>query len=112
MRIVDEEDWELVSDNPRTGCITWRKCKHTPQGFVWTYKYDYYCDETVETNLQQRNMAMRGWKGDMHHVAAIPAGMAFNGYFAEALAQHDETSMKKWLNDPDNRGFRTKEGTL
>jgi hypothetical protein len=120
MRIRDEDDWELVSDkrtgkSPRgydIGCLTWRKAYHTPDGIRWKYKYQHYCDDTVEVNMLQRNIAQKGWKGDIHHVAAIPAGMAFNGYLAEAFAEHDDKAVAKWLNDPDNRAFRTKEGTI
>jgi len=50
------------------------------------------------------------WKGDMHHVASIPMAL-FYQMKAEGKLD-DEAYMKRWLNDPDNRAFRTRPGEV
>ena len=50
------------------------------------------------------------WKGDMHHVASIPMAL-FYQLKAEGKLE-DEAYMKRWLNDPDNRAFRTRPGEV
>ena len=50
------------------------------------------------------------WKGDMHHVASIPMAL-FYQMKAEGKLE-DQAYMKRWLNDPDNRAFRTRPGEV
>lgn len=50
------------------------------------------------------------WKGDMHLVARIPNVLYFK-MVKSGMAQ-DEGAMKRWLNDPDNRIFRTRPGKV
>lgn len=63
-------------------------------------------DAALEQNLKRRNNQTRldRW-GDGKIVASIP-----NTIYAELLASgkyKDEAYMKRWLNDPDNRKYRT-----
>ena len=50
------------------------------------------------------------WKGDMHHVASIPMAL-FYQMKAEGKLD-DQAYMKRWLNSPDNRAFRTRPGEV
>jgi hypothetical protein len=50
------------------------------------------------------------WKGDMHHIASIPMAL-FYQMKAEGKLD-DQAYMKRWLNDPDNRAFRTRPGEV
>ena len=50
------------------------------------------------------------WKGDMHHIASIPMAL-FYQMKAEGKLE-DQAYMKRWLNDPDNRAFRTRPGEV
>ena len=50
------------------------------------------------------------WKGDMHHVASIPMAL-FYQMKAEGKLD-DEAYMKRWLNSPENRFFRTRPGKV
>ena len=60
--------------------------------------------------LQARTDERAGWKGNWHRVAAIPLSLYF------ALKQKgitkDRKALRKWLNDPDNRLFRTRTGRV
>jgi hypothetical protein len=50
------------------------------------------------------------WKGDMHHVASIPMAL-FYQMKAEGKLD-DQAYMKRWLNSPENRAFRTRPGEV
>ena len=50
------------------------------------------------------------WNGDMHHVASIPMALYYQMKAEGKL--DDQAYMKRWLNDPDNRFFRVKEGQV
>ena len=51
-----------------------------------------------------------GWKGDMHRVASIP--MNIYAELARKGIADDEKALRRWLNDPDNRVFRTRPGKV
>jgi hypothetical protein len=64
----------------------------------------------VERSVAEAIDAPSGWKGDWHKVASIP-----NVVLMELEKQgilNDPPRFKKWLNDRDNRFFRTREGHL
>jgi|DEB0MinimDraft_3_1074331.scaffolds.fasta_scaffold51135_2 hypothetical protein len=50
------------------------------------------------------------WKGDMHRVASIPMSIFYDLQRKGIL--NDPAAMKRWLNDPDNRVFRTRPGQV
>lgn len=50
------------------------------------------------------------WKGDLHRVASIPMSVYYDLKAKGIL--NDPSAMKKWLNDPDNRVFRTRPGAV
>jgi len=88
---------------------------------IWHYDADK--DEAVietifdTSNLVETNKAMfnavderANWKGDMHLVASIPMEL-FMKWKSEGKLD-DQAFLKKWLNDPDNRLFRTRTGEV
>lgn len=66
----------------------------------------------VEENKAQFNQMDEHstWKGDMHRVASIPISLYYD-LKAKGIAD-DPARMKAWLNDPDNRFFRTRPGRV
>lgn len=48
------------------------------------------------------------WKDNFNHVADIP--LIFLQIHPELM--YDNKALKKWLNDPDNRAWRTRPGRL
>lgn len=50
------------------------------------------------------------WKGDQHHVASIPMSV-FMELKRKGIVD-DEAAFKRWLNDRDNRVFRTRPGVV
>ena len=64
-----------------------------------------------ESNSRFRNMTDKRTKwGDMARVASIPLNVYYD--LKRRGIADDPKAMKKWLNDPDNRVFRTREGTV
>lgn len=66
--------------------------------------------DVVESNKSAFNSAETGWKGDMHKVASIPLNVYFD--LKEKGILDDQNALRAWLNDPDNRYFRTKPGRV
>jgi len=50
------------------------------------------------------------WNGDMHHVASIPMSLYYQLKADGKL--DDQAYMRRFLNDPDNRVFRTRPGAV
>lgn len=50
------------------------------------------------------------WKGEMERVASIPMNI-YSELVRKGIAD-DEKALRKWLDDPDNRVFRTRPGSL
>lgn len=106
--IVRDGDWTLYSSDIRAGKYVWMR--RNPDGSITT-RTDTHCDAIVDTNKAQRNLSQKGWKGDWHMIASIPKTVAFNA-IVEAHSQGDDAYVSKWLNDSDNRAWRTKEGRV
>jgi len=105
---IREGDWTLIGSDLKMGRFTW--AMQNPDGST-TYRTDYTVDHAVETNLVQRNLAQKGWKGDYHHIASVPLGL-FHKELATAQSMGDDKFVSKWLNSSDNRAWRTKSGSV
>lgn len=101
-------DWWLVDHDVKLGRTVWA---HENGDGSTTYRTDYAVQPTVDLNTAQRNMARKDWAGDYHHVASIPLNVYWD-QLAEASKQGDDKFISKWLNDGDNRAWRTKEGRV
>lgn len=70
----------------------------------------------VEANRELHKNANGRFKGEMHRVASIPLvvlqELAKQGIITMAGRVLDQARFKKWLNDPDNRAFRTRAGRI
>lgn len=93
--------------------------------FLGITEYFYYDDDTgecrieqvqdtnqiVQQNLAQRNLTDKNTKwGEWSKVATIPISVWAD--LNQKGIVKDPAAFKKWLNDPDNRFFRTREGRL
>lgn len=107
MRVTDG-DWVLYDYDFQTGRQVWRL--ENPDGST-TFRTDYPVQDTIDVNKAQRNLARNDWKGDYHHVASIPLNV-FYDQIAEAHSHGDDKYVSRWLNDSDNRAWRTKDGRV
>lgn len=84
------------------------------------FSFDSDSDEvTIRTEQQvapivsiNRELAKdtKGWKGELHRVASIPLNLFHQ--LEQTGITRDVSAFRKWLNDPDNRFFRTKPGRV
>ena len=107
MRITDG-DWTLFDHDFKLKRTVW--VRSNPDGSQ-TFRTDYAVDGTIEANRDMRNAAEKGWKGDWHKVASIPLNV-FHDRLAEASRQGDDAYISRFLNDSDNRAWRSKEGRV
>ena len=105
---IRDGEWTLFDHDVKLGRTVW--ARHNDDGST-TFRTDYRVDPTIDINTAQRNLAQPGWKGDYHHVASIPLNI-FYDQLAEASRQGDDKYISKWLNDSDQRAWRTKDGTV
>jgi hypothetical protein len=88
---------------------------HNDDAGSYTIEETQDVTDLVEQNRAQYNSVdeRAGWKGNMHRVASIPLVTFFDlwkkGYFRGNKLSKDD---KRWLNDSENRFFRTRPGTL
>jgi hypothetical protein len=106
-RIYDG-DWYLFDHDEKLGRTVW--ARENGDGTT-TFRTDYRVDPTIEANTAMRNMVDGGWKGDWHKVASIPLNI-FHDQLAEASRQDDHRFISNWLNNSDNRAWRSKEGKV
>lgn len=89
-------------------------------GIVTSFQYDADSDEAIiqktqdvsgiiEANKAEFNAAPERW-GDMTKVGSIPLSVYYE-LERKGILQ-DQVALAKWLNDPDNRAFRTRPGTI
>ena len=70
-------------------------------------------DVTSIANVNKRSYAdidSKAKYGDLARVASIPLSVYYD--LKRRGIADDPAALKKWLNDPDNRAFRTRGGTL
>lgn len=108
MAAIRDGEWTLFDSDIKAGRYVWVR---TNDDGSMTFRTDYAVQPTIDMNAAQRNLAQQGWSGDYHHVASIPLNVYWD-QLAEASKQGDEKFINRWLNDSDNRAWRTKDGTL
>lgn len=106
--IIRDGDWTLFDSDIKAGRYVWVT---TNDDGSQTFRTDYTVDPLIETNTAQRNLARGDWAGDYHHIASIPLNI-FHDELAEASREGDQRFMSRWLNDSDNRAWRTKDGRV
>lgn len=107
MRIT-HEGWTLHDYDVKMGRQVWYR--ENADGTT-TFRTDYEVRDTIEANTEMRNAASKGFAGDWHKVASIPLGVYYDKLH-EASKQDDQAFINRFLNDSDNRAWRTKEGKL
>ena len=90
----------LINDDAFTGVKTY---------FNYDADKEQDVSAIIEANKAEFNAAPARW-GEWTKVGSIPISVY---YELERLGiLNDQKAMAKWLNDPDNRAFRTRPGTI
>ncbi|PDT39814.1 MULTISPECIES: hypothetical protein [Sinorhizobium] len=106
--IIRDGSWSLYDYDHATGRSVW----HYFDGEKDVFRVDYPVTNVISENQSVRNEASRAWKGDWHRVASIPLNVAHHSGLVQAHSEGDDRFVKRWINDSDNRVWRTKEGRL
>lgn len=103
----DPED--LLAFNPDTGKKTW--WHYDPVTGSAVIETEQEVSDITEDNLRLRNCydERARWTQFSNHVASIPD---FLFHRLRKQFGDDQKAWAKWLNDPDNRAFRTRPGRI
>ncbi len=103
-------DKKVLSVDPYTGVKKTFHADDNGNSFVIeTAMAPAVLEEIIESNKASYNDAEQGW-GNGRIVASIPLHIYWD-LKKRGIADDDE-AMKRWLNDPDNRYFRTRPGQV
>ncbi len=106
--IIRDGEWTLFDHDFKLKRTVW--VRSNPDGSQ-TFRTDYAVEDTIEANATMRANVSQGWQGDWHKVASIPLNI-YHDKLAEAVKQDDMAYLSRFLNDSDNRAWRTKEGRV
>lgn len=104
---IKDGDWELVEYNPHLKRSVWKYFDGQRNHF----KTSYEVDDILKANAQERNATSGQRWGEWRKVASIPIGLFYDN-LGVAVQNRDDKYVNKFLNDADNRHFRTFEGNL
>lgn len=104
-------DTRILTNDPETGIVEYFHYDDVDDTFTIERTQSLELD-TFNPELYNRASDVKAsrWKGDFHHVASIP--MSIYAEWVQTGMIHDQAAIKRWLDDPDNRVFRTKPGRL
>ena len=99
----------LLSEDPEAGIREWFVDVGEDE---FTIVREQVCDAIVAENRElYKGLDERApWKGDMAHVAQVP--MVIYHELQKKGILNDQKAIKAFLNDPDNRFFRTRPGKV
>ena len=107
-------NWCCIDDDPVTGIAEWAWLEKDVSGEIVRMHYkriQHNSDLLFRENKFLFNESQGQRWGDGKVVSSIPMNI-FEGALGEAAAAKDNKYIRKFLNDPDNRKFRTFEGNL
>ena len=107
--VIQDGGWTLLEWDPVTGRSLW-SCL---EGNKRHYRIDYPVEQIVEANKAERAFSeQQGRFGDWNKVASIPHNVMQSAGLNDALAQHDDAFVRRFINDSDNSAWRTSRGKV
>lgn len=97
----------LISDDAFSGIKTYYDYDADKDEAVISKEQDV--SEIIESNKREFNAAPERW-GEWTKVGSIPLSIYYE--LEKKGILQDQAELKKWLNNPDNRAFRTRPGTV
>lgn len=107
--ITDGNGFKLFDYDIETGRSVW--VKHEIDGRM-TFRVDMPVSSILDANKEFANDSIGKRFGDWERVASVPLELMDQSGLSEASAQKDDKYISRWLNDSDNRGFRTFRGNV
>lgn len=105
---IRDGQWELHDYDYATGRSVWRHF----DGAETHYRVDTPVDNIVRENEFTRNATSGNQFGDWVKIASIPLNHAYEQNLVRAHTDGDDAYVSRWLNDGDNRAWRSFEGLV
>lgn len=106
--MIRDGNFTLVDYDYHTGRSVW----HYFDGEKTIVRTDYPVDNLIKQNQFTRNETAGNKMGDWVKVASIPLNVAYDSGLVQAQAEGDDKFVKRFLNDGDNRAWRSFEGRV
>ena len=101
-------DPRIVTQNVDAGTTTYFHWDPSTDGFTLEERQD--AEPAIELNKLRMNEVGSGWKGELHMVASIPLVVVTD--LQRKGIWRDKERLRAWLNERDNRAFRTRPGRV
>jgi len=106
---ITDGDWLLFEHDPETGRTIWMM---TDENGDTVFRIDTPVDHLIKANAEAYSQAEGKRFGEWARIASVPFDLERSSGLAEAHAQGDQKFISRWLNDGDNRAFRTRPGNV
>lgn len=106
--ITDDNGFTLFDHDADTGRTVWSKVEDGKQVF----RIDTPVNSILDANQEHYNNSDGKRFGDWQRVASVPLNLAYSNGFTDAVQQDDKAWLSRFLNDGDNRKFRTFKGNI
>lgn len=106
--MIRDGDFTLVDYDYHTGRSVW----HYFDGEKTVVRTDYPVDSLIAQNQFTRNETSGNKMGDWVKIASVPLNVAYDSGLVQAQAEGDTKFVKRFLNDGDNRAWRSFEGNV
>lgn len=106
---VFDGQWRLLNDDPELGVRRW--VLDLDDGNMVLKTEWYSVDQHLERNKQLFNDSLNKRWGEGQIAASVPMHI-WARELAPARKAGDDAYIKRWLNDPDHRAFRTFRGRV
>lgn len=100
--------WKLVNHDAQTGRTVWVLHEDGKTHF----RTDYPVESIIDANKEAASAASGTRWGDWTRIASVPLNIFHGSGLTDALTQDDDRFVKRFLNDGDNRAWRTREGNV
>ena len=100
--------WKLMDHDVQTGRSVWL----TVQDDQYVFRVDMPLDDIFDANREAEALTNGRRFGDYNRVASIPHHLVYNNGVNEAIEQQDKVWLSRYLNDSDNRKWRTSRGKV
>ncbi len=98
----------MIDHEMATGRTVWM----TEQDGQYVFRVDMPLDDIFDQNNDAVIETIGRKFGDYNRVASIPHHLIYQNGVDDALQQQDGRWLSRWLNDADNRKFRTSRGSV
>jgi hypothetical protein len=109
MTPIRDGEWTLFEHDPATGRSVWWM---VDEDGVSVFRIDTPVDQVLEANAEAMKASDGKPFGEWARVASVPLQLLHSSGLNEAQTQGDDKWLSRWLNDSDNRAFRTKAGIV